>query len=465
MKLITAAAGLLLLILAAGCGSGGGGTGLLGRLPQGYDAYVTVDPEKADVQEILEIVQDNLPDYELADIEELDLGLDVFDWDEWTEELGLEPGEIGIVGLSEDMDFLALFLPCGDGEKLREFVEDAGGSGETEFLQMEEYTVMVIAWDDDDQIEDLEEALEGDPISADDDFALMAGRAKADNPAVSFVFFREITEVPVMGFVSQNDDETEFSAAVILDDEEIAEYSGLFGDGLQSSSIMFPENTMAAVRTSMDMDLLADEYEDIADESGADVEDVETGLAFIGFDSMEDFIGAFRGDFCVAVTELEMDDFGEPSGGAGVMALSLTDGEKLESSLAMISTLAESDRETFGGVTAYLLEVDGNEIWYFVSDDVLYVSFNVDPDEITDGVKAQDFFTGSSSEGFMGGAADPEMVVDGLSLDRDTEELIEEVFAGNAGFSVSFDGDIAYSTVTVGPGAITALVSIGMQMQ
>jgi hypothetical protein len=43
--------------------------------------------------------------------------------------------------------------------------------------------------------------------------------------------------------------------------------------------------------------------------------------------------------------------------------------------------------------------------------------------------------------------------------------MIEEVFAGNADFSVSFDGALAYSRVTVGPDAIPALVSMAMQMQ
>jgi len=465
MKLLFATASALLLLLAAGCGSGGGDTGLLGRLPGGYDAYITVDPDKADVAMILEIVEDNLPDYELDDIEDADLGLDVFDWEEWKDELGIEPGEIGVIGLSEDMDFLAFFLPCGDGEKLREFVENAGGGGETEFLQMEEYTVMVIAWEDDDQIDDLEDALEGESIAEDQEFTLMAEKAFLNEAAVSFVFFSEITEVPVMGFVSQGGNETEMSVAVILDDNEVAEYSAMFGDGMQSSSIMFPRNTMAAVRTSMDMEELAHGYADIADGSGADVADVETGLAFIGFDSMEEFIGTFQGDFCIALTELEMDDSGEPEGGAGVMALSLADAEKLESSLAMISTLAEADRENFGDYTAYSIEIDRDELWFFISDDVFYVTYNVDPDDVTNGSKASDFFTGSSQEGFMGGAADPEMVVEGLSLDRDTRELIEDVFAGNADFSVSFDGDLAYSRVTVGAGAIGALVSLAMQMQ
>lgn len=465
MKMLTASAALVLLIITTGCGGGSGDSGLLGRLPQGYDAYITVDPERAGVDEILEIVKDNLPDYELADIEEEDFPIDVFNWDEWKEELGIEPGEIGFIGLSEDMDFLAVFLPCGDGEKLREFVEDAGGEDETEFLQMDEYTVMVIAWNDDDQIDDLEEALEGQSLSSDEKFIEMFDKASVGDAAMSFVFFEEITEMPVMAFIAANDNSTELSVAVIIEDAELEEYSGMFGEGLQSSSIMFPENTMAATRTTIDIDGLLDLYDEMMEGNRGNSQDIDTGLALMGFDSAEEFIGIFKGDFCVAVSEIELDGYGEPEGGAGVFAMSLSESEKLESSLDMISAMVEAYRESFGDVTAYRIDIEGEDLWFFISEDVFYVSFNIDPDDVTEGIKASDFFTGSSTDGFIGGAANPEMVMNGLSLDRDTEELIQDVFAENADFSISFDGTLAYSRVTAGPDAITALVSIGMQMQ
>lgn len=467
MKRIVLTAAVAAMATLTGCNLFGGKSdpGLIGRLPAGYDAYMTVDPETADLARILEIVEDNLPEYQIADIEDADIGIDVFDWQDWQENLGIEAGEIGIVGAGEDMEFLAIFLP-GDGEKLREFVEENDKEDKTAFLEMEGYTVMVIAWEDDDQIDDLEEALEEGPLSEDPVFRALSDKAMVDDPSLGFLFFEEITEFPVMGSVSCRDDETEIGFAMIMEDEELAAYSGLFGNGLQSSSIMFPENTMAAIRTSMDMEKLAEEYEDIARESGADVEDVEMGLAFIGFDSMDEFIAAFGGDYCIAVSEIELDSSGEPEGGSGLIAMSLNDGDKMESSLNMISTLSESERESFGDLTAYLIEFEGNELWYFIHDEVLYVTFNVDPDDVTDGMKASDFFTGDSKNGFMGGAADPDMILENMSFDDDTEEVIETVFSGeDVAFSFSLDGDVGYSRVTVGPGAIVAAVSLAMQMQ
>jgi hypothetical protein len=249
----------------------------------------------------------------------------------------------------------------------------------------------------------------------------------------------------------------------MLEDNALSGYSDFFGNGLQSGSIMFPENTMAALRFSIDTAGLALNYEDAAETEDAGVKDIEAGLAFIGFSSIKEFIEVFRGDFCVAVSEIEVDRNGEPRGGAGLLALSLADPEKLATSLNMISVLAESERESFSDYTAYHLETGDEEIWYFISNDVLYVSFNTDPGDITGGMNASGFFRGSSADGFMGGAANPEMVVGGLSLDRDTEELILGVFAETADFSVSFDGTLAYSTATVGPDALTAIVSLAMK--
>ncbi|HPF33758.1 MAG TPA: hypothetical protein PK907_12155, partial [Candidatus Sabulitectum sp.] len=264
MPLLCAAA----LMTLAACGDGPGDPGLMGRLPGGYDAYITIDPERANFPEILEIVEDNLPEYELNDIEEMDLGLDLFDWNDWVDELGIEPGEIGFVGMGEDMEFLAVFLPC-DGEKLMDFVESAGGGDETEFLEMDGYTVMVIAWEDDAQIDELEEALRN-PLSEDEDFQAMAARAVMDDPAVAFLFYEEITEFPVMCFVSDDGDATEISMAMIFDDEEMEMYADIFAEGLQSRSIMLPGNTMAAVRTSFDAETLIDRYDEMAREADTD---------------------------------------------------------------------------------------------------------------------------------------------------------------------------------------------------
>lgn len=462
MKQVLSAAVLALFLTVAGCG-GKGDTGLMGRLPQGYDAYITFDPERADLSEILETVEKNLPDNSLADIEDAGIPFNVFDWGEWKDELGLEPGEIGIAGLSDEMEFLALFLPAGNGEKLAGFFENEGIGGEVEFLRMEEYTVVIVNWNNENQIDDLEDALGESPLKDSEVFMAMAEKVSSDNPAISFVFFQEITEFPMMCVVSRGEDDTEISYSVMLEDNALSGYSDFFGNGLQSGSIMFPENTMAALRFSIDTAGLALNYEDAAETEDAGVKDIEAGLAFIGFSSIKEFIEVFRGDFCVAVSEIEVDRNGEPRGGAGLLALSLADPEKLATSLNMISVLAESERESFSDYTAYHLETGDEEIWYFISNDVLYVSFNTDPGDITGGMNASGFFRGSSADGFMGGAANPEMVVGGLSLDRDTEELILGVFAETADFSVSFDGTLAYSTATVGPDALTAIVSLAMK--
>ncbi len=288
----------------------------------------------------------------------------------------------------------------------------------------------------------------------------MMERAGVDSPALAFAFSGNVTEVPVMGFISTHRG-TRLNLAAMLEDEGFQDYAGAFGDGLQSGSIMLPENTMAAVRTTMDMEWLVEEYGSIGDEAA----EVEAALPFIGFSSMEEFIGVFRGDFCVALTEIELDEYGEPEGGAGIMAISLTEPDKLQSSLDMISAFTDGRRENQGDYTAYMIESGRDEIWYFIAEEVLYVSYNISPEEITDGVGAGEFFSGTASRGFMGGAANPAMMVQGLSLDSETESAILSLFDENTSFSVSFDGRTAYSEFSAGPGALEAIVSLALGMQ
>ncbi len=228
MKLITVFTAVLLLGISAGCG--GKDTGLIGRLPAGYDAYITIDPQGADLPGILKVLEDDLPERQLRDISQSDLGFDVFQWSEWTDELGIEPGEIGIVGTGEDMDFLAFFFPCGDGEKLRDFVREAGGEDEAEFMRMDEYTVIVIEWENSRQLSAFEDALSGESIAEDEGFAALMERAGVDSPALAFAFSGNVTEVPVMGFISTHRG-TRLNLAAMLEDEGFQDYAGAFGDG------------------------------------------------------------------------------------------------------------------------------------------------------------------------------------------------------------------------------------------
>ncbi len=147
------------------------------------------------------------------------------------------------------------------------------------------------------------------------------------------------------------------------------------------------------------------------------------------------------------------------------MAISLTEPDKLQSSLDMISAFTDGRRENQGDYTAYMIESGRDEIWYFIAEEVLYVSYNISPEEITDGVGAGEFFSGTASRGFMGGAANPAMMVQGLSLDSETESAILSLFDENTSFSVSFDGRTAYSEFSAGPGALEAIVSLALGMQ
>ncbi len=452
----------LLLVAATGCiGGGGGGAVLLGQMPQGYDMYITIDPESMDLVGILDMLEDVLPEDAIEKIEDLDLDLDPFDWDEWKEELGILDGEIGVISLTEDEQIVAFFLPCGDGSKLKEFVEDSD-FGDTEFFTLGEFTVMVIAWDDDDLLDDLEDALADDPLSMDEDFIAMNSATVVDNPCINFFFSEEVTDVPIYGAFSSNSSESVLKITVITDNDEVELYTGLAGEGLQSGSIKFPENTMAAVRYTLDMEWLAAEYEKMLDGTATtNLEDIEAALPFIGFESLEEFIAVFQGDFCVSIQEIKLDEYNEFESMEGTIAISLKDSEKFMASLDMVSLFAEAERDEIDDITTYKINENGENFFYFIADDVFYVTMNIHPEDILDGVSAGDYFRGDvASSRFMGGAVDPEGILEGIQADDDTEEIIAALFEDRAVFSVSVDGQMFTSTTVAGPDVLKSLISL-----
>lgn len=456
---------LVATALVTACGCGSGRPALMGQLPVGYDLYFTFDPESVDLAGILEKLGNSLPGDALEEIENSDLNIDPFKWDEWKEELGIQDGEIGVISLTEDDELVAFFLPCGDGSKLKEFIEESS-LDVPEFFSYGEYTVMVIAWDDDDLLDDLEDALENDPLSSDDAYSAMLEATGSGDSDLAFMISEGAAEVPVYGTFNSGSDESVLKVTVITDDDNVERYSGLLGNGLLSGNIRFPQNTMAATRFTIDMDQLAGEFDNLADASGnSDISQVEAGLPFIGFDSMEEFLAVFQGDFCVSIQEVELDRNGEPESGEGVLAVSLTDSEKLASSLSTIAMMAEAETDDFVGVTAYSISEGGEEYWLFIADDVLYVSMNTNPDDILEGISAGDYFgNGVASEGFMGGVADPEKVMAGISAEREMEEILTAVFEDKAVFSVSAQGQVFTLTAVAGPDVLEALIMAGVAM-
>jgi hypothetical protein len=453
-------AGVLLAILfAAGCG--GGEQTLMDRLPQGYDMYLTIHPERVGAADLLEIAGRDLPAGSSEGLPAPFHGMDPFDWSQWVETLGLEDGEIGMVGLGEDTEFLAFFLPCGNGERIRSLAREAG-DGETRFFTMDEYTVMVISWRDQAQLDSFEAALAGNPLENHGDYIAMRERLESGSQSISFMFSSEVTEVPVLGRVIETPADTRFSIAVLGDLSQVDEYSGAIGDGLQSGNIRFPRETMSAVRMTADMVWLADSYQELSQGSG-DMAEIEAGLPFIGFSSMEEFLNIFQGDFCVALTGVEFDRHGDPSGGAGLVAVSLTDSEKLEQSLSMISMMADATRESNAGLTSYRVSDGGDSFRFFILDSVLYITLNVTADQVQSGVPAADFLGRVASNGFLAGAADAEMLVRGIRSEAIGEDILLGLFSGTPSFSVDFRAGIFTCNIAAGADAIRSIVLLALR--
>ena len=458
MKYLSSAVVLIVVIAFTGCfgpSSSNGGVELLGQMPQGYDMYMVLNPEGIGLEQILASLRENLPEDVLADLDEEDIPFDIFDWQEWKEGMALRDGAIGVFSLTEDDDFVAFFLPCENQTQLESFIQD-NDFGETEFFTSGEYTVMVVAWDDDEQLTDLEDALNDGVIADQSDFEKMNEKISTTDASIAFFFSDKVAEVPIFGTFSANSDESRLEISVITDDEEVPQFLNFFGEGLISDNIRFTENTMSAVRFTVDIEALKAGYDEMSN-----IEEVEAGLPFIGFESMEEFLSIFEGDICVAFQKLELDDHDEPTEVEGMIALSLTDTEKLESSFQMISAIASAETEEFGDVLAYQVTQEDNDIWYFISDNVFYVSFNTRPSDIIDGTEAKDFFAdGIAVEGFFGGAADPEGIMEGLEGKPEMQEIITALFEERIEFSVSAEDQMFTSVIVAGPDVLESAIAL-----
>ena len=167
----------------------------------------------------------------------------------------------------------------------------------------------------------------------------------------------------------------------------------------------------------------------------------------------------FQGDFCVALRELELDHNGEPENMEGILAISITDSERFNSILSMTAQMAEADTEDIDGVTTHGMKDNDDDFRFFINDDVLYVSMNIDPEDIIEGISAGDYFQGGvASEGFMGGAADPEGILDVIHADYYVEEIITTLFEKRVVFSVTANGQLFTSTVVAGPEVLESLI-------
>lgn len=449
---------VILLVVVSGCFGGGGvGSELMGQMPQGYDIYITIDPEAMDLAGILENIKDILPEEVLDEIGNMDLDMEFFRWNEWKEELGILDGEIGIIFPTEDASIVAFFLPCGDGSRLKEFIEDKDFR-DTEFFSYGEYTVMVVTSGDDYLLDNFGEALENEPLFSDDDYAAMRNACEQDNSCMAFMFSAEVTDLPIYGVFSIDNTESVLKVAAAADNDELELYLGIFGEGLQSRNIKFPEHTMAALRCNLNTGWLAAEYGNIVEKSGNNgLEEIQEGLPFIGFSSLEEFLSVFQGDFCLAIRGIELNSNGSLE---CVFAISLVDSETFLSSISTMSLMAEATVEDFGNFTASRISNNDRDIWVFIEDDVFYVSVNVAPEDIIDGVSAGDYFSdGVASEGFMGGAVNTGEILEGILAEDDVEEIIAVLVGNGAVFSVSVRGKIFVSTFIAGPGIFESFVS------
>jgi hypothetical protein len=463
MRYFMTVATVLLLFSAAGCfGGRTQGSVLLGRMPRGYDMYLTFHPEAADMAGILDILKDNLPEDVIEKTEDSCIRIDPFSWQEWKSGMGLRDEEIGVFSLVGDDELVALVLPCTDQAKLENFIEE-NDFGDTEFFPYGEYIVMVINWEDDDLLDDLEENLGGATLSSDNEFTAMEEAVSLNGSCLALFVTDEVTDVPIYGAFSSSSNESTIKITVSVDDDDIQQYIQMAGNDLQSSSIVFPENTVAAVRFTLDMNRAAEGYADIAEESDdSGFSEIEAGLPFIGFDSMEEFLSVFRGDFCVTLQNMEIGENSDPENMEGIIAVSLTDTEKLDSSLSAVSAFTEALRREIDDVVTYEITDNGASFWYFISDDVFYFTMNVRPEEVMNGVSAGDYFQGIASEGFFGGAVDPEGVMEGIQVDDDVETIIATLFENRTVFSVSRDGNTVTSTAVAGPDVLKSLISLAV---
>lgn len=163
----------------------------LASMPEGHEGYFVLNTEYLDIEDALDefVILMNIPsDDEMEDA----FGFDLFDWDDWVDELSLSPGEIGFIFVIDEVmspeEFaVVIFLPTTDDDAVDDMLDDLEDSNDdvrTEYLAYGSYHTAVVICPDGNRslLNSLEDELEEpNPLSENSDFSRLADKVDYSN--------------------------------------------------------------------------------------------------------------------------------------------------------------------------------------------------------------------------------------------------------------------------------------------
>ncbi|MBN1434500.1 hypothetical protein JW921_07040 [Candidatus Fermentibacterales bacterium] len=368
---------LVVPMLVCSCGGPEEEPTLLDVMPEGYDVYVVADLSGMDAGALMQRVRSmNLvPESDLESFEDY-VGFDPLDWEGWLDFFSLDgAGELGLVlemGHSEEPEVIALYLPTQALREVEENMEQLlPGELGLEVFQSGGHVVLAMGERDDD-VEDFRDDVESAsrPLSEEPGYARFRGLAGMAGADLMIYGMPPASEGVSAFLLSAGCDGPAISYRMAADvtDPDFAEVAPFLESPGSGGRLLVPGGTIAVARLCVDM-------EPIAASVGSELPpEALMGLAMMGFESLEDFVGLFRGDVCVSLTGMRD---GVPS---GCLAIGLNDEAAAEQLLETLSGLAsgagavELERFEFGGRFALAVDADGLQIQAGLHDGALYLT-------------------------------------------------------------------------------------------
>ena len=456
---------------------------LLDSMPAGYDFYLTLNPERIGMEEVLSNLAEGILPEEgnLLEIEDA-LGFDPLDWNGWVNALALDPEEE--IGLIIDFDrddvlLVAVYMSSSNTDAIERFyarITEHADDPEILFMESGSYTIAAIA-DSSAVLERFEESL-GNGIDADESFNRFRHESSHCIPAAElYVRPGEISgqdAVESLFFTCSTDGTVlKSNLLVFIIDDDVIMYSSMIASEPNGGDANIPSDISGALRISFDMETLKSFIisEGLNKEMGPDMD-------IFGFDSMEELIDAFSGDTYFALN-LENEEY------TGVLEYGLTASDRIDTVLSNIYDLLVMSGGydlmsfDFHGSTCYGIEgniADGIDATEFgVLDDMLVVARGFTLQDVAEGISFENYIASSglgmeNSGGFML-IADMGPVAETLDLNRELNQEIDFDKIGYIGISVDVNDGLFVMNMALDTGEDNpflfisdALVSAGSRM-
>lgn len=416
---------------------------LLDSMPEGYDVYLTFNPEEIGMEEVLSGLADGIYPLgeNLVEVEDI-LGFTPLDWNGWVNALAL--GIDGEIGLIIDFDrndivLIAVYMSSDSTAVVEQFytrITEHADDSEILFTESGGYTIAVIAHSS-TVLEQFEESL-GNRIDSDESFNRFREKSSSDLAAAElFVRLSEFSEQDdiesLLITCSKDGTILKLNLLALITGDDAIRYSSIIASEPNGDDVNIPSDISGALRISFDMETL----KSFILSEGLNRE-FEPGMEMFGFGSVEELLDAFSGDTYFALN-LENDEY------AGVLEYGLTTTGAVDQMLSKIYNLFmmsggydlssfDFQGSTCYGIKGYLADgIDATEFGVF--DDMFVIAGGFTLQDVAEGISFENYIAssglGMENSGGLMLVADVEPIAAIMGYNRQLNQVID---FGNIGY-------------------------------